>query len=117
MSPRRMQLMPDQLLIRRTMRWARKLRVNPAHVEVTELPAKWGSCSPDGVITLTHDLVEMSEEFQDYVVVHELLHLRYRGHGRAFTAMMTATIPGWRELERSSPSSEPGSDPAPSVRS
>lgn len=84
------------------MRWARKLRVNPKHVELAELPAKWGSCSPDGVITLAHDLVEMSEEFQDYVIVHELLHLRYRTHGRAFTAMMTAMVPRWRELEESS---------------
>lgn len=103
MSPRRMPLTLDQQLLRRTMRWARQLGVNPTHVEVAELRAKWGSCSPEGVITLAQDLVEMSEEFQDYVVVHELLHLRYRTHGRAFTAMMTAVIPGWRELERSSP--------------
>lgn len=62
-----------------------------------------GSCAPDGVITLAQDLVDMPAAFQDYVVVHELLHLRYRSHGKAFTAMMTALVPGWRELEASSP--------------
>jgi predicted metal-dependent hydrolase len=55
------------------------------------------------VVTLAEDLVDMPEEFQDYVVVHELLHLRYRSHGKAFTAMMTALVPDWRALEASSP--------------
>jgi len=39
------------------------------------------------------------EEFQDYVTVHELIHLRYRNHGKQFHAMMTAMVPRWRELE------------------
>ncbi len=117
MSPRRMTLTQDQQLVRRTMRWAKRLHVNPTHVEVAELPAKWGSCAPDGVITLAQDLVEMSEDFQDYVVVHELLHLRYRSHGKSFAAMMTAMVPGWRELEKSNPDRETGSNSAASVRS
>nr|WP_259349295.1 MULTISPECIES: M48 family metallopeptidase [Rhodococcus] len=52
---------------------------------------------------MAQDLVDTPEEFQDYVVVHELLRLRYRSHGKAFTAMITALVPGWRELEASSP--------------
>jgi len=82
------------------MTWATKIRVNPSRIVITELPKKWGSCAPDGVVTLAEDLVDLPEEFQDYVVVHELLHLRYRSHGKAFTAMMTALVPDWRKLER-----------------
>lgn len=100
--PRKM-LTVDQLLTRRAMAWATKIRVNPTRIVIADLPNKWGSCAPDGVVTLAQDLVDMPEDFQDYVVVHELLHLRYRSHGRAFTAMMTAVVPGWRELEASSP--------------
>jgi len=37
---------------------------------------KWGSCSTAGTITLAADLVEQEPEFQDFVIVHELLHLR-----------------------------------------
>lgn len=37
-----------------------------------------------------------------YVIVHELLHLRYSGHGRRFKAMMSAMVPSWRELEEES---------------
>jgi predicted metal-dependent hydrolase len=99
----KMILTADQVLTRKAMGWATKIRVNPTRIVIAELEAKWGSCAPDGVITLAGDLVGMPEEFQDYVVVHELLHLRYRSHGKAFTAMMTALVPEWRELEASSP--------------
>jgi predicted metal-dependent hydrolase len=61
-----------------------------------------GSCSPDGVVAFAEDLAKMESEFQDYVIVHELLHLRYSNHGRRFKAMMTAMVPRWRELERKS---------------
>lgn len=99
-------LTADQVLTRKAMAWATKIRVNPTQIVITELETKWGSCAPDGVITLARDLVDMPEEFQDYVVVHELLHLRYRSHGRAFAAMITALVPTWRELEASSTVSE-----------
>jgi predicted metal-dependent hydrolase len=95
-------LYPEQLLKRRAMAWALRLKVNPHQVVVADMPKKWGSCSPDGVVTFADELAEADEEFQDYVIVHELLHLRYKTHGKRFQAMMTALVPTWRELERQS---------------
>lgn len=95
-------LYPEQQLKRRTMAWALELKLNPVRVLIKDMPNKWGSCSPDGVVTFAEDLAEMEPEFQDYVIVHELLHLRYSNHGRRFKAMMTAAVPRWRELERDS---------------
>ncbi|RUL93708.1 M48 family metallopeptidase [Verrucosispora sp. FIM060022] len=90
---------PEQQLRRRTMAWALKLKVNPERVVIEEMPKKWGSCSPDGTVKFAEDLAEMEPGFQDYVIVHELLHLRYSDHGQRFKAMMTAMVPGWREFE------------------
>src|SRR6266566_5349273 len=92
-------LYPEQQLRRRTLAWALKLKVNPERVVIEDTPKKWGSCSPDGVVTFAEDLAQMKADFQDYVIVHELLHLRYSNHGRRFKAMMTAMVPRWRELE------------------
>lgn len=95
-------LYPEQQLRRRAMAWAVKLKVNPEKVQIMRLPGKWGSCAPDGVVTLAEDLSAEAEDFQDYVIVHELLHLKYRDHGKQFKAMMTALVPKWRDLEQAS---------------
>lgn len=92
-------LYPDQLLKRRATAWALQLRVNPKRVEILPMPEKWGSCTSDGVVTFAEDLAIEDGDFQDYVIVHELLHLRYRSHGKRFQSMMTAMVPRWRELE------------------
>ncbi|WP_082746930.1 M48 metallopeptidase family protein [Burkholderia sp. MSMB1826] len=92
-------LYPVQELRRRALAWAVKLRVNPRVVRVQEMRRKWGSCSSSGTITLAFDLLDQDERFQDYVIVHELLHLRFGSHGRVFKALMSVHIPGWRHLE------------------
>jgi|SRR5437667_276025 len=85
-----------ELLKRRVKRWAAKFKVKPKIVRVQRMTRKWGSCSSAGTITLAGDLAEQAEGFQDFVVAHELLHLRVPNHGRLFKALMTAYIPGWR---------------------
>jgi predicted metal-dependent hydrolase len=76
-----------------------ELKVNPKRVEIMPMSEKWGSCTSDGVVTFADDLASAHEDFQDYVIVHPLLHLRYKSHGKRFQAVMTAMIPRWRELE------------------
>jgi len=88
-----------QDLRQRALAWAVKLRVNPRVIRVQDMRHKWGSCTSQGTVTLAHDLVDRSEEFQDYVIVHELLHLRYANHGRVFKALLSAYVPSWRGLE------------------
>jgi hypothetical protein len=82
------------------MAWAIKLRVNPKVIRVQEMRRKWGSCSSAGTVTFAADLIEQGRRFQDYVMVHELLHLRYSAHGRVFRALMSAHVAGWRTMER-----------------
>ena len=92
-------LYPTQELRRRALAWAVKLRVNPRVIRVQDMRRKWGSCSSAGTVTLASDLVDQDQRFQDFVIAHELLHLRVPTHGRLFRALMSAHVPGWRELE------------------
>jgi predicted metal-dependent hydrolase len=93
-------LYPAQQLRRRTLAWAVKLKVNPRVVRIQEMRQKWGSCSSAGTVTLASELLDQDESFQNYVIVHELLHLRYASHGRMFKALMSAYVPGWQTLEK-----------------
>jgi predicted metal-dependent hydrolase len=87
------------LLRQRVDAWASKLKVTPRLVRVQRMTRKWGSCSTRGTITLATDLIEQDRHFQDFVVVHELLHLRVPNHGRLFKALMTAHVPDWRSFD------------------
>jgi predicted metal-dependent hydrolase len=92
-------LYPAQDLRRRVCAWALKLKVNPRLVRIQPMTRKWGSCTASGTITLAADLVGQSSRFQDFVLVHELLHLRYETHGKLFKAVLSAHVPGWQTMD------------------
>ncbi|MBB5346206.1 M48 metallopeptidase family protein [Tunturibacter empetritectus] len=79
--------------------WAKRLKVSPRSIRVQQMTRKWGSCSTLGTVTLAADLLRCKDSFQDFVIVHELLHLRVPNHGRLFKALLTAHIPHWRTLD------------------
>ena len=83
----------------RAMKWAARLRVAPRAVRVQRMTRKWGSCSTAGIVPLAHDLVLQPPGFRDFVIVHELLHLRVPNHGRLFKALLAAYVPDWRTWE------------------
>lgn len=101
-------LYPAQDLRRRTMAWAIKLKVNPRVVRLQDMRRKWGSCTTAGTVTLAMDLLSQTGEFQDYVIVHELLHLRYPAHGRLFKACLGAHVPRWRDIAATAEAQPPG---------
>jgi predicted metal-dependent hydrolase len=86
-------------LKRRVADWSVRLRVSPKLVRVYPMRRKWGSCSSAGIITLAIDLADRDQDFRDFVIAHELLHLRYPHHSRLFKAIMTMHIPNWRKLD------------------
>jgi predicted metal-dependent hydrolase len=90
-------LEPNAALRARTQFWVERLRARPKVVRIQAMTRKWGSCSTRGVVTLSADLGQESTSMQDTVIVHELLHLKVRNHGRVFKALMSAHLPRWRQ--------------------
>jgi predicted metal-dependent hydrolase len=90
---------PAEALKRRVRAWAVRLKVAPRVIRVQRMTRKWGSCSIAGTITLAADLHEQDPGFQDFVIAHELLHLRVPRHGRLFRALLTLHLPGWRNFD------------------
>ena len=86
-------------LRQRVQYWSQRLKAEARVIRVQRMTRKWGSCSTTGIVTLADDLVEQEAGFQDFVIVHELLHLSVPSHGRLFRALLTAHIPAWRQFE------------------
>lgn len=70
-------------------------------VAIKNNASNWGSCSSKGNINLNMRLVLLPERLQDYVILHELCHLRHQNHGPAFHALLDSLIGGKeKELQR-----------------
>ncbi len=62
--------------------------------------SNWGSCSSKGNINLNLRLVTLPQSLQDYVMLHELCHLKEMNHGPRFHALLESLCPGHRQLEK-----------------
>ena len=68
-----------------------------ARVSIRNQRWRWGSCSPTGHICLNWRLVTMPDWVRDYVLIHELMHLRRMDHSRKFWKLVAAACPRFRD--------------------
>jgi predicted metal-dependent hydrolase len=80
--------------------WADKMGVAVHEIHLRAMRTKWASLSTDGRLTLNDELLGLRDNLCDYVIVHELVHLKVRNHGKLFKSLMHAYLPGWEEMER-----------------
>lgn len=69
------------------------MELTPGSLRFTQVQSYWGTCSPTGVLSFNLALRFTPPEAVTYVVVHELAHLRYRGHGKRFWQLVNLTFP------------------------
>jgi predicted metal-dependent hydrolase len=62
--------------------------------------SRWGSCSSKGNLSFNYNLIRVSPELLDYVVVHELCHLKELNHSKRFWDLVAERVPDWREKRR-----------------
>jgi predicted metal-dependent hydrolase len=71
-----------------------------AAVTIRNQRSRWGSCARNGNIALNFRLVQMPQPIRDYVLIHELMHLRQQNHSRRFWRLVEAACPAFRDAER-----------------
>ena len=77
-------------------REARRLGVRPGRLGIRDPRTRWGSCSAHGNLSFSWRLVIAPAEVLEYVVVHELCHLRELNHSKRFYRLLDEARPGWR---------------------
>ncbi len=69
-------------------------------VSVRNQRSRWGSCSAGGMVSLNWRLVQTPDAVRDYIIYHELMHLREMNHSDRFWTRVAEVCPWWRDSER-----------------
>ena len=85
--------------------WCRRHRLPEPQLILRRMPKRWGSASSNGRIALTPELIHAPSACIDYVIAHEICHLKHPSHGPGFFRLLSSVLPDWRSrkqrLERS----------------
>ncbi len=90
---------PREKFTQRTRDWATRLEVRVRAVTFRKMRRKWASCSTAGRLTFDESLLSKSPDLQDYVIVHELLHVSVPNHGKLWKSLMRAHLGNYEALE------------------
>ena len=93
---RRARLLGGPWLRERLDRWAGQMGLAYRALKFSTARTRWGSCSRDGVIRISLWLLFAPEKCIDYVLIHELSHLRHFDHSPAFWAEVERVLPDWK---------------------
>jgi predicted metal-dependent hydrolase len=84
-------------LTRSVARESARLGLRPRGLTVRDARTRWGSCSSRGSLSFSWRLLVAPPDVLDYVVIHELCHLRELNHSPAFWRLLDEVRPGWRD--------------------
>ena len=88
----------EQFFVHRVAHYAPLLNVVPHAVKLSEAKTQWGSCTVHGSVRLNVQLIKLPPRLIDYVVVHELAHLRELNHSAAFWRVVESVCPDYASL-------------------
>lgn len=80
--------------------YAKKSGLFPAGIRVKDQKHLWGSCGKDRIINLNWKLIRFPKQILEYVVLHEICHLKYRNHSRAFWQLLASFMPEYEKFKR-----------------
>lgn len=83
-------------LLMKCVHFSQLMGLRPCDVKINSAKTRWGSCNRKGGINFTYRLLFVPEELIDYVVVHELAHLKEMNHSDRFWSVVGQTMPDYK---------------------
>jgi predicted metal-dependent hydrolase len=72
----------------------------PTGLTIRSMRSRWGSCSKQGRITLSTELIKLPDIFLEYVIIHELCHLKHHNHGKEYYTLLSELFPDWKKVRK-----------------
>jgi predicted metal-dependent hydrolase len=88
----------EDILPERIDMWQNTLELYAKRIKVKRLTSRWGSCSSDRTLTFSLFMAQLSLELIDYIIVHELTHIKHMNHSKQFWNHIGRFIPDYKAL-------------------
>jgi predicted metal-dependent hydrolase len=85
----------DELLLRFS-----QYDFSPSDFAVRSMKGRWGSCTSKGKITLSTELVKLDNKYTEYVILHELCHLKHHNHSSDYYQLLSEVCPEWKAIRK-----------------
>jgi len=89
-----------EIISERVKQYSQQYNFTPKQVKISSAKTRWGSCSSSGTLNFTWRLVMAPLDVIDYVVVHELVHLRVKDHSSKFWKAVEAIYPEYKKQRK-----------------
>lgn len=83
----------------RTEYWSSITGLKPGYVHITSAAKRYGSCNSSNGICFSYRLMAYPDEVIDYVILHELAHIKHKNHSRAFYGLIAEFMPDYKNRE------------------
>jgi len=80
--------------------WCRNRKLPTPRLQMKSMKKRWGSALKSGAIILNPELIQAPSVCVDYVITHEICHLRHPDHGPRFIRLLTQLLPEWRRIKQ-----------------
>lgn len=89
-----------KVLPEKTAYWGKIMGLEPSYVKITSAEKRFGSCNSKNGICYSYRIMAYPEKAIDYVVVHELSHIKHKNHSAEFYGFIEKYMPDYRDAER-----------------
>lgn len=97
---KRLKALANDVLPKRVEHFSKLMNLYPTGVKITSAKKRFGSCNSKNSLCFSYYLMMYDERVVDYVVVHELAHIRHHNHGREFYQLVEKYLPDYKEREK-----------------
>ena len=89
-----------EIIPQRVAFYSEIMQLYPASVKINSAKKRYGSCSGSNNLNFSLYLMDKDERFIDYVVIHELAHIRHHNHSKEFYALIEKYMPNYKEIKK-----------------
>jgi predicted metal-dependent hydrolase len=87
-------------MLNKVLKTYEKHMFKPIGLIIRTMKSRWGSCSKKGFITLSTELIKLPDIYIEYVIIHELCHLKHHNHGKEYYNLLSELFPDWKKVRK-----------------